>query len=58
LHKETGVKYILGLNFEDLDQKLTQGQMQRARRSLPADTLLSFELGNEVRRGHFHQGGL
>lgn len=57
LHKETGVKYILGINFEDLDQKLTQGQMQRARRSLPADALLSFELGNEVRGGHFHQGG-
>jgi len=49
VHKETGASFILGLNFEDTNQQLTQGQWQRAQRGLPEGALVAFELGNEVR---------
>lgn len=49
LYQEAGVRFILGLNFEDVNLKLTQAQMLRAQKSLPDDAVVTFELGNEVR---------
>lgn len=49
LHKATGMQYILGLNFFDQDVTLARNQMDAARKGLPADSIRSFEIGNEVR---------
>jgi hypothetical protein len=49
LYRETGTRYILGLNFEKGDLSLARRQMQAAIRGLPADAIVSFEIGNEVR---------
>lgn len=48
VYKETGARYILGLNFEDVNLKLTQAQIKRAKANLPEDSVVTFELGNEV----------
>jgi hypothetical protein len=48
MYKEAGVRYILGLNFEDADMKLTQAQVKRAKANMPEGSLVTFELGNEV----------
>jgi hypothetical protein len=48
MYKEAGVRYILGLNFEDADMKLTQAQMKRAKANMPEDSVVTYELGNEV----------
>jgi hypothetical protein len=49
VYRETGARFILGLNFADADLRLTQAQVLRAQRNLPENALVSFELGNEVR---------
>jgi hypothetical protein len=49
LYRETGTRYILGLNFEKGDIDLAKRQMDAAIRGLPADAIVSFEIGNEVR---------
>jgi hypothetical protein len=51
LYRETGTRYILGLNFEKGDVELARRQMQAALNGLPADAIISFEIGNEVGRG-------
>jgi hypothetical protein len=48
LYRETGTRYILGLNFEKGDVELARRQMQAALNGLPADAIISFEIGNEV----------
>jgi hypothetical protein len=57
VYKETGVRYILGLNFEDVNLKLTQAQIKRARANLPEDSVVTFELGNEVSNAALCQDG-
>lgn len=49
LHKDTGMQYILGLNFYDQDITLAKNQMDAAKGGLPASAIQSFEIGNEVR---------
>jgi hypothetical protein len=48
VYRETGARFILGLNFADADLRLTQAQVLRAQRNLPENALVAFELGNEV----------
>jgi hypothetical protein len=48
LHAATGMKYILGLNFFNSDVVLTRRQMDAAKAGLPAKSIISFEIGNEV----------
>lgn len=48
LHAATGMQYIIGLNFFSQDYDLAKGQMDAARKYLPASAILSFEIGNEV----------
>jgi hypothetical protein len=49
LHQETGMKYIIGLNFFEQDTNLAKNQMDAAKKGLPAQAIQSFEIGNEVR---------
>jgi hypothetical protein len=42
------MKYILGLNFFNSDVALTRRQMDAAKAGLPAKSIISFEIGNEV----------
>lgn len=59
LHKATGMQYILGLNFFEQDVTLARNQMDAARKGLPADSIRSFEIGNEVRAlEHVSKAGL
>lgn len=41
--------YIIGLNFYAGDTDLARRQMDAALKGLPAEAILSFEIGNEVR---------
>ncbi|GBF89859.1 hypothetical protein Rsub_02563 [Raphidocelis subcapitata] len=47
LHNESGMVFILGINFEAGDWSLTNGQLQAIRRELPQAAVLAVELGNE-----------
>jgi hypothetical protein len=49
LHKATGAKYIIGLNFEHGDVDLARRQMRAAKAGLLPGSILTFEIGNEVR---------
>jgi hypothetical protein len=49
LHAATGMKFILGLNFVQNDVTLARKQMDAAKAGLPAKSIISFEIGNEVR---------
>jgi hypothetical protein len=49
LHRDTGMKYIIGLNFYHQDFGLSKGQMDAAVAGLPASSIEGFEIGNEVR---------
>jgi hypothetical protein len=49
IHQDTGMKYIIGLNFYDQDTTLAKNQMDAAKKGLPAQAIQSFEIGNEVR---------
>jgi hypothetical protein len=57
LHAATGVKYIIGLNLEAGDPQLSKRQMQAAEAKLTPGSVLSFEIGNEVRVFGFFLGG-
>lgn len=48
LHKATGMKFILGLNFFRNNVTLARAQMDAATASLPPGSIMSFEIGNEV----------
>lgn len=48
MYRATGVKYIIGLNFYNQDVNLTRSQKQAATQNLPKNSILGFELGNEV----------
>eukprot|EP00877_Chromochloris_zofingiensis_P014330 jgi/Chrzof1/9150/Cz03g37220.t1 len=56
LHKEAGIKFILGINFEAGDIILSKKQMMAAQQSLPAGSIVAFELGNEP-NFYLHKGG-
>ena len=47
LYRDAGVHYILGLNLAAADVELAKSQFLAARQGLPAEALLSFEIGNE-----------
>ncbi|KIY91271.1 hypothetical protein MNEG_16693 [Monoraphidium neglectum] len=47
LHKATGAKYIIGLNFEHGDVDLARRQMRAAKAGLLPGSILTFEIGNE-----------
>jgi len=49
LHKATGAKFILGLNFEAGDAELAKKQMQAAESKLKPGSIVTYEIGNEVR---------
>eukprot|EP00877_Chromochloris_zofingiensis_P009590 jgi/Chrzof1/4885/Cz15g03040.t1 len=49
LHLQTGILFIIGLNFELGDTNLAKGQMDAAKAGLPANSIIGFEIGNEVR---------
>lgn len=57
VHEETGVKYILGLNFQKGDVELARAQWEAAKQHLPAEALLTFEIGNEVSNAHIASTG-
>jgi hypothetical protein len=48
VYYDTGAKYILGLTFETGDIELARNQMNKAKRMLPGESIISFEIGNEV----------
>jgi hypothetical protein len=48
LNLATGIKFILGVNFYNQDVNLSRNQMNAARAVLPGDSIINFELGNEV----------
>jgi len=49
--KETGAKFIIGLNLEEGDPALALKQMQAAQAKMPAGSIANFEIGNEVGLG-------
>lgn len=55
LHRRTGMLFIIGLNFELGDVALARAQMVAAASQLPPRSIISFEIGNEVRQcgGHY-----
>lgn len=55
LHKEVGMRYIVGLNFLKNDQDLSRRQMDAAINGLPKGSIMSFEIGNEVGRAAVFQ---
>ena len=56
MHMFAGMKFIIGLPFESQNVPLARAQMAMAKQQLPRDSILSFEIGNEVRYAaeHFH----
>lgn len=48
VHEETGMLFILGLNFEKGDIDLARQQFEIARKYLPPESIITFEIGNEV----------
>jgi len=54
LYREANVRYILGLPLERQDAPLARAIYERARKELPADAILTFEVGNEP---NFYGGG-
>ena len=53
LHRDTGMKFIIGLNFFHQDLGLSKGQMDAASGGLPAGSIEGFEIGNEVSHSSF-----
>lgn len=49
VHQDTGALFILGLNFEKSDIGLTKKQFEAAHAILPPESIITFEIGNEVR---------
>lgn len=54
LYREADARYILGLPLERMDAPLARAIYEKARKELPADAILSFEIGNEP---NFYGGG-
>jgi hypothetical protein len=57
LHKGTGAKFIIGLNLEEGDPDLALRQMRKAQEKLPAGSIMTFEIGNEVGGGGQNAAG-
>jgi hypothetical protein len=49
LYRATGMRFILGLNLFNNDIGLARRQMDAALKGLPEGSIISFEIGNEVR---------
>jgi hypothetical protein len=47
IHRRTGMRFILTLNFANGDKELVKLQKQRGESSLPAGSVVSYEIGNE-----------
>lgn len=47
LHKDIGMKFIIGLPLNGNNMSLIQGMMAKARDFLPKQAIVAFELGNE-----------
>lgn len=47
VYEDTGALFILGLNFEASNMTLTQGQYNAAMTSMPPESIITFEIGNE-----------
>jgi len=47
LHNATGVKFIVGVNQHAEDPVLTQEQVKRSEKFMPAGSILAFAVGNE-----------
>lgn len=47
LSSATGMKFIIGVNQHAEDPKITQEQVTRSERQLPAGSIVSFAVGNE-----------
>jgi hypothetical protein len=67
LHKEKGVRYIIGVPLNGNRFDLINAMIQKAKSSLPKEAILGIELGNEaqywecpglVRRGRVQGWGL
>lgn len=54
LYRDANVRYIVGLPFEKMNTALAKAMYDRARKELPSDAILSFEVGNEP---NFYGGG-
>jgi hypothetical protein len=51
LHNRTGIKFIINVPFKcDDSEEVAAAMISRARSALPDGSVLSFELGNEVRQ--------
>lgn len=48
LHRQTGCKFILGINLEADDVDLSYRQMKAAQENLDPGSVMYYEIGNEV----------
>jgi hypothetical protein len=51
IHYATGARFMLGLNLMAADPSLSLAQMQAAQAQMPAEAIVTFEIGNEVSCG-------